>query len=74
MENQINQRMFANVTEEYSFRIVDRALPAGPSRQGVPEQGAVPHRRRIARLADRCRLCLGGRVAGPPASRAAGVR
>jgi uncharacterized protein involved in exopolysaccharide biosynthesis len=27
MENQINQRMFANVTEEYSFRIVDRALP-----------------------------------------------
>lgn len=27
VENTINQRMFANVTEEYSFRIVDRALP-----------------------------------------------
>jgi uncharacterized protein involved in exopolysaccharide biosynthesis len=27
IENQINQRMFANVTEEYSFRVVDRALP-----------------------------------------------
>jgi uncharacterized protein involved in exopolysaccharide biosynthesis len=26
VENQINQRMFANVTEEYAFRIVDRAL------------------------------------------------
>lgn len=27
IETQINHRMFANVTEEYSFRIVDRALP-----------------------------------------------
>jgi uncharacterized protein involved in exopolysaccharide biosynthesis len=27
MEAQINQRMFANVTKEYSLRVVDRALP-----------------------------------------------
>ena len=27
METQINQRMFANVTKEYAFRVVDRALP-----------------------------------------------
>jgi uncharacterized protein involved in exopolysaccharide biosynthesis len=27
MEAQINQRMLANVTEEYAFRIVERALP-----------------------------------------------
>jgi uncharacterized protein involved in exopolysaccharide biosynthesis len=28
MESQIKQRMLANVTEEYAFRVVDRALPA----------------------------------------------
>jgi uncharacterized protein involved in exopolysaccharide biosynthesis len=28
MEAQIHQRMLANVTEEYAFRIVDKALPA----------------------------------------------
>jgi len=28
MEAQIKQRMLANVTEEYAFRVVDRALPA----------------------------------------------
>lgn len=27
LEAQINQRMFANVTEEYALRVVDRALP-----------------------------------------------
>jgi len=38
MEAQINQRMLANVTEEYAFRIVERALPpdiddaVGPSK------------------------------------------
>jgi uncharacterized protein involved in exopolysaccharide biosynthesis len=30
MEAQINQRMFANVTQEYSLRVVDRALPPDP--------------------------------------------
>lgn len=30
MEAQINQRMLANVTEEYAFRIVERALPPDP--------------------------------------------
>jgi uncharacterized protein involved in exopolysaccharide biosynthesis len=30
LETQINKRMFANVTEEYSFRVVDKALPADP--------------------------------------------
>lgn len=33
MEAQINQRMLANVTEEYAFRVVDRALP--PDRKDV---------------------------------------
>jgi uncharacterized protein involved in exopolysaccharide biosynthesis len=28
MESQINQRMLANVTEEYAFRVIDRALPS----------------------------------------------
>jgi uncharacterized protein involved in exopolysaccharide biosynthesis len=28
METQINQRMLANVTKEYAFRVIDRALPA----------------------------------------------
>jgi LPS O-antigen subunit length determinant protein (WzzB/FepE family) len=27
MEAQMNQRMLANVTEEYAFRVVDKALP-----------------------------------------------
>lgn len=27
MESHINQRMLANVTEEYAFRVIDRALP-----------------------------------------------
>jgi uncharacterized protein involved in exopolysaccharide biosynthesis len=30
MEAQINQKMLANVTQEYAFRIVDRALPPDP--------------------------------------------
>ncbi len=28
MESQVKQRMLANVTQEYAFRIVDRAMPA----------------------------------------------
>lgn len=28
MESQINERMLANTTQEYAFRVVDRALPA----------------------------------------------
>jgi LPS O-antigen subunit length determinant protein (WzzB/FepE family) len=31
MESQINQRMLANVTTEYAFRVVDQALPADPA-------------------------------------------
>jgi uncharacterized protein involved in exopolysaccharide biosynthesis len=30
IETQINQRMLANVTQEYAFRVVDKALPADP--------------------------------------------
>lgn len=30
LESQINQRMFANVTQEYAFRVADRALPPDP--------------------------------------------
>jgi len=30
MESQINQRMLANVTQEYAVRVVDRALPPDP--------------------------------------------
>lgn len=30
MESQINERMLANVTEEYAFRVVDRALAPDP--------------------------------------------
>jgi uncharacterized protein involved in exopolysaccharide biosynthesis len=30
MEAQINQRMLANVTQEYAFRVIDRALPPEP--------------------------------------------
>lgn len=30
VEGQINQRMLANVTQEYAFRVVDRALPPDP--------------------------------------------
>jgi uncharacterized protein involved in exopolysaccharide biosynthesis len=30
IEGQINQRMLANVTQEYAFRVVDRALPPDP--------------------------------------------
>ncbi len=31
IETQINQRMLADVTQEYAFRVVDRALPADPT-------------------------------------------
>ena len=39
MESQINQRMFANVTEEYAFRIVDRALPPERQDKVFPNKG-----------------------------------
>lgn len=41
LEAQINQRMLANVTREYSFRIVDRALP--PDRDDLvrPRKGLM---------------------------------
>ncbi len=41
MEAQINQRMIANVTQEYALRVVDRALPADPKDVLRPEQAAV---------------------------------
>jgi LPS O-antigen subunit length determinant protein (WzzB/FepE family) len=30
IETQVNQRMLANVTQEYTFRVVDKALPPEP--------------------------------------------
>lgn len=38
MEAQIKQRMLASVTEDYAFRIVDRALPADVSRPFKPRK------------------------------------
>ncbi len=38
MEAQINQRMLANVTNEYAFRVVDRALPPDPRDQVQPRK------------------------------------
>lgn len=38
MEAQIKQRMLATVTEDYAFRIVDRALPADLSRPFKPRR------------------------------------
>lgn len=38
MESQITQRMLAKVTEEYAFRIVDRALPPDPKRPIRPKR------------------------------------
>jgi uncharacterized protein involved in exopolysaccharide biosynthesis len=35
MESQINQRMLANVTDEYVFRVVDRAMP--PDRDDIAQ-------------------------------------
>jgi uncharacterized protein involved in exopolysaccharide biosynthesis len=38
MEAQINQRMLANVTEEYAVRVVDRALPPDPRDMVWPQK------------------------------------
>jgi len=38
MEAQINQRMLANVTEEYALRVVDKALPADPKDPVKPKK------------------------------------
>ncbi|MEO6079216.1 MAG: Wzz/FepE/Etk N-terminal domain-containing protein [Steroidobacteraceae bacterium] len=41
MESQIKQRMLANVTEEYAFRVVDRALPADADEPVRPKKLAL---------------------------------
>lgn len=38
IEAQINQRMLANVTEEYALRVVDRALPSDPRDVAKPRK------------------------------------
>ena len=38
MEAQINRRMVANVTREYAFRVVDRALPPDPRDMVKPQK------------------------------------
>jgi uncharacterized protein involved in exopolysaccharide biosynthesis len=38
LESQINQRMLANVTQEYAFRVIDRALPADPKDKVRPKR------------------------------------
>jgi uncharacterized protein involved in exopolysaccharide biosynthesis len=49
IESQLKQRMLANVTQEYAFRIVDRAMPADA------DDRVGPHR---------IRLIFGGAIAG----------
>jgi uncharacterized protein involved in exopolysaccharide biosynthesis len=49
IESELKQRMLANVTQEYAFRVVDRAMPADP------DDRVGPHR---------IRLILGGAIAG----------
>jgi uncharacterized protein involved in exopolysaccharide biosynthesis len=41
MESQIKQRMLANVTEEYAFRVVDRALPPDADDPVKPRKLAI---------------------------------
>lgn len=41
MESQLNQRMFANVTKEYAFRVVDRALPPDLQDKVWPRRGLM---------------------------------
>ena len=38
MEVQINQRMLANVTREYAFRVADRAMPSDPNDEIRPNK------------------------------------
>ena len=49
IESELKQRMLANVTQEYAFRVVDRALPSDP------DDRVGPHR---------IRLILGGAITG----------
>jgi uncharacterized protein involved in exopolysaccharide biosynthesis len=41
METQINERMLANVTKEYAFRVVDRALVPDPRDPASPKKTLV---------------------------------
>jgi uncharacterized protein involved in exopolysaccharide biosynthesis len=41
MEAQINQRMYANVTQEYSLRVIDRALPSDPKDVAKPKKAML---------------------------------
>jgi uncharacterized protein involved in exopolysaccharide biosynthesis len=41
VETTVNQRMFANVTEEYSFRVVDRALPPDLDDKVRPQRAII---------------------------------
>src|SRR5207253_7852880 len=41
MESQINQRMLANVTTDYSLRVVDRALPPDPKEPYAPHRALI---------------------------------
>jgi uncharacterized protein involved in exopolysaccharide biosynthesis len=41
IEAQINQRMLANVTLEYAFRVVDRAMPADPRKPVKPRKLSI---------------------------------
>lgn len=41
LETQIKQRMLANVTQEYAFRVVDRALPADRDDPVSPQKGLL---------------------------------
>jgi uncharacterized protein involved in exopolysaccharide biosynthesis len=38
MEAQINQRMYANVTQEYALRVIDRAMPSDPKDVAEPKK------------------------------------
>jgi uncharacterized protein involved in exopolysaccharide biosynthesis len=41
IETQINRRMVANVTEEFAFRVVDRAVPSDPTDKVRPRKGVM---------------------------------
>jgi uncharacterized protein involved in exopolysaccharide biosynthesis len=41
IESQINRRMLANVTEQYAFRVVDRAMPPDPGDKVRPKKALM---------------------------------
>jgi uncharacterized protein involved in exopolysaccharide biosynthesis len=41
MEAQINQRMYANVTQEYSLRVIDRAMASDPKDVAKPKKALL---------------------------------